>query len=540
VRPALLVMFGAVVLVLLIACANVANLLLARGAARSREIAIRTALGASRVRLVRQLLGESLLLALIGGIAGLLLAWWGVDVLRSLGPRSVPRLNEITVNSAVAVFTFAIAVLSTLAFGLIPALQVSRRSVNESLQQGSKGSTGGLHSHRVRGVLVVSQMAVSLLLLAGAGLLIKSFINLRQTDLGFSPDRVMTTGLSLPRVKYSEPDAQIRTFERLMEKLAAIPGVQAMGGVDPLPLNNNIRFSTFTVSGAPPLSPGEHPSAGHLVIAGDYFRAMQIRLLSGRYFDRRDRKDAPLVVMINEAFAKKFFPGRDPVGQQVMVDRADDKAPACEVVGVVANTRHDSLSHEPGPEFYAPFTQDADRHLDMVFRLSAANLAGIHNAVKNAVHEVDRDIYVPALRPMGSYVVGHLAPARFNMLLLVGFAGVAVVLAAIGIYGVIAYSVMQRTREIGIRMALGAQRTQMLGMILRQSLILIGGGIALGFLASLAGTRMLQSMLYGVQPNDLLTYAWVVIVLAGAALLASYLPARRAMQVDPMVALRYE
>ncbi|MFL6584597.1 MAG: ABC transporter permease [Chthoniobacterales bacterium] len=540
VQTALVVLLGAVALVLMIACANVANLLLARGASRMREMAIRTALGASRSRIVRQLLCESLLLALIGGIGGLLLAWWGVDLLGSFGPRDVPRLNEISVNENVCVFTFVLALGSTLIFGLAPALQISRGSVNESLQQGSKGSTGGLHSNRLRASLVVSQVAVSLLLLTGAGLLLKSFFNLQHTRLGFTPERVITTGISLPRIKYSEPNVQVGTLDRVVDKIAAVPGVESLGGINPLPLSGNTRTSTLTVSGAPPLARGQHPDAGHLIVAGDYFRAMQIRLLSGRYFDRRDTKDAPLVVIINEAFAKKFLPGRDPLGQHVMIDRPDDKAPPCEVIGVVANSRHDSISQEPGPEFYCPLSQDPDRHLDIVFRTAVANLSGLHSAVNTAVHAVDRDIYVPELRPMNSYIQGRLAPARFNMLLLVVFAGTAVVLAAIGIYGVIAYSVTQRTREIGIRIALGAQRTQMLALILRQSLTLIGGGIVIGVVAAFAATRLLQSLLYGVQANDLLTYACVVVLLGGAATLASYLPARRAMRVDPMVALRYE
>ncbi len=540
VRPALFVLLGAVALVLLIACANVANLLLARAAARSREIAIRTALGASRARIIRQLLCESFLLALCGGFGGLLLAWWGTDVLSAIGPRGVPRLAEISVNATVCAFAFFVAIVSTVLFGLVPALQVSRASVNASLQQGAKGSTGGLQAHRVRAFLVVSQVAVSLLLLAGAGLLIKSFFNLRGANLGFNPDRVLTLSLSLPRVKYPEPDLQIRAFARILEKLSALPGVEAMGAVNPLPLNENIRNSSFMVSGAAPLPQGQHPGAGHLIVAGDYVQTMRIPLISGRYLDRRDTKESPLVVMINQAFAKQHFPNVNPIGQQVMIDQDDDKAPPCEVVGVVANTRHDNLTDEPGPEFYVPIMQDPQRSLDFVFRTSAANPAGLNMAVRNAVHEVDKDIYVAPFEPMSQYLTLQLAQPRFNMMLLVAFAGVALILAAIGIYGVIAYSVTQRTREIGIRMALGAQKGQMLGMMLRQSLILVLIGIAVGLAAAIAATRLLAALLYGVGANDLSTYAIVIAVLGGAALLASYVPARRAMKVDPMVALRYE
>ncbi len=539
VRPALLILLGAVALVLLIACANVANLLLARAAARGREIAIRNALGASRVRIIRQLLCESFLLALVGGLVGLVLAWWGTDILSAVGPREVPRLGEISVNATVCAFTLIIAIVSTVLFGLVPALQISRGSVNSSLQQGAKGSTGGVQAQRVRAFLVVSQVAVSLLLLAGAGLLMKSFFNLRGANLGFNPERVLTLSLSLPRVKYPEPDLQIRAFERILEKISALPGVEAMGGVNPLPLNDNIRNSSFMVSGAAPLPQGQHPGAGHLMVAGDYFQAMRIPLIAGRYLDSRDKKDSPLVVMINQAFAKQHFPNVNPIGQQVMIDQDDDKAPPCEVVGVVANTRHDNLTDEPGPEFYVPFAQDPTRQLDFVFRTNVANPAGLNMAVKNAVHEVDKDVFVAAFEPMEKYLSIQLAQPRFNMMLLVAFAGVAMILAAIGIYGVIAYSVTQRTREIGIRMALGAQKGQMLGMMLRQSLMLVAIGLVLGLLAAIAATRLLAALLYGVSANDFTTYAVVVGLLGGAALLASYIPARRAMRVDPMVALRY-
>jgi putative ABC transport system permease protein len=539
VRPALFVLFGAVALVLLIACANVANLLLARAASRSREIAIRTALGASRSRIARQLLCESLLLALMGGAAGLLLASWGVDLLGAAGQQGLPHLGKIKVNLFVGAFTFVLAIGSTLIFGLIPALQVSRPSVNESLQQGAKGSTGGLHTHRLRAFLVVSQVSLSLLLLAGAGLLIKSFFNLRATDPGFDPQRLMTMSLTLPRVRYPEFDQQIRTHDAIMEKISAIPGVEAAGGANPLPLSDNINNRSFMVSGADPLPRGNHPGAGYLIVKPDYFKAMKIPLLSGRAFTRADTKDSPLVVMINEAFARKHFPDRNPIGQQVMIDQEENKAPPAEVVGVVGDSRHDSLAAPPGPEMYVPLPQDPTRSLDVVIRV-ASNLVGLQADVKRAVHEVDKDLFVPQLRPMTNLLTTQLAQPRFNMLLLAVFAGVAMVLAAIGIYGVISYSVTQRTREIGIRMALGAQKTQMLGMVLRQSLTLVVIGIALGLLVALAATRVMATLLYGVGANDVSTYAIVIFLLGAAALLASYIPARRAMKVDPMVALRYE
>jgi putative ABC transport system permease protein len=540
VRPALMILLGAVVLVLLIACANVANLLLARAASRSREIAIRTALGASRLRVIRQLLCESLLLALMGGIGGLLLAWWGVDLLGAAGPQGLPHIAQIKVNFTVCAFTFALALGSTVLFGLIPALQVSRPSVNESLQQGAKGSTGGLHTNRLRAFLVVSQVSLSLLLLAGAGLLIKSFFNLRGTNPGFDPVRLMTMQLTLPRVRYPELDQQIRAHDAIMEKIAAIPGVEASGGVNPLPLGGNIASLSLMVSGAAPLPLGNHPGAGYVVVKPDYFQAMKIPVVRGRVFTRADTKDSPLVVMINEAFVRKHFPDRNPIGQQVMIDRGGGKAPPCEVVGVVGDSRHDSLAAPPGPEMYVPFSQDPSRTMDLVMRVASTNLVGLQAEVKRAVHEVDKDLFVPKLEPMTSVLSTQLAQPRFNMMLLAVFAGVAMILAAIGIYGVIAYSVTQRTREIGIRMALGAQRAQMLSMVLRQSLTLVAIGIGIGFLVALGATRVMATLLYGVGANDLSTYAIVICLLGAAALLASYVPARRAMKVDPMVALRYE
>nr|MDQ3314720.1 ADOP family duplicated permease [Verrucomicrobiota bacterium] len=536
----LYIMLGAVGLVLLIACANVANLLLARAASRSREIAIRTALGASRAQVVRQLLCESLLLALIGGTAGLVLAWWSVDLLSVAGLQGLPHLGEIRVNLAVCAFALALAIGSTLLFGLVPALQIARPSVNEALQQGAKGSTGGLHSNRLRALLVISQVSLSLLLLAGAGLLIKSFYNLRATNPGFEPERLMTLSLTLPRVRYPETGAQIRAYDQIMEKIEKIPGIESAGGANPLPLGGNISNLAFTVSGAAPMPRGNHPGAGYLIVKSDYFRAMKIPLLSGRAFTRADTKDSPLVVMINEAFARKHFPDRNPIGQQVMIDREEDKAPPCEVIGVVGNSRHDSLAEEPGPEMYVPLPQDPTRSLDVVLRVPSTNLAGLDASVKRAVHEVDKDLFVPKLEPMTNFLATQLAQPRFNMVLLAVFAGIAMILAGIGIYGVIAYSVTQRTREFGIRMALGAQRGQMLGMVLRQSLILVAVGLAIGLAAALAATRVMSTLLYGVSANDSSIYLAVGFLLGGAALLASYIPARRAMRVDPMIALRYE
>jgi putative ABC transport system permease protein len=545
VRPALLTVLAAVFFVLLIACANVANLLLARAAQRRREIAIRTALGASRVRIVRQLLSEGFILALIGALGGLLIAWWGIDLLRIFGPRDVPRLDETRVNGLIVIFTLGAAVLSTLLFALVPALQVSRPNVNESLQEGNRGAVGP-ESHRLRALLVIAQVALSMLLLAGAGLLIKSFGNLRTTNPGFEASRVVMIDLSLPRTKYSDPVKQREFFERLDSKLRSLPGVEAAGGAMPLPFSNNDRASSFWIAGQPDPGQGNHPNASHLTINGDYFRAMHIPLLKGRTFSPRDNKDSVRVVMVNEAFVRKFFNGGNAIGEHVLLDRDSSTEPnhqkqvALEIVGVVGNTRHESLAIEPIPEFYVPFQQDPDRRMHIVLRTSLEKASGLETAARNAIHEIDSDVYFPGLTPLPQLIGATLAQPRFNMMLLGCFAGVAMILAAIGIYGVIAYSVAQRTKEIGIRMALGAQRRDMLEMILRQSFSVVAIGLAIGLCAALALTRLMASLLYGVSAHDFSIYAFVLFVLSAAALVASYLPARRAMNVDPMVALRYE
>lgn len=539
VRPALLTVLAAVFVVLLIACGNVANLLLARATARRREIAIRTALGASRNRIVRQLLAEGLVLAIAGGLAGLLLAWWGIDVLRFFGPADVPRIDEVRINSVVILFTFGAAIFSTLLFAMVPALQLAMPNVSESLQEGNRGAIGP-ESHRLRGLLVITQVALSMLLLAGAGLLIKSFGNLRATDPGFESSRVVTSDISLPRLKYSELPKQRQFFDQLLPKLQALPGIEAVGGAMPLAFSGNDRDSSFWISGRPDPGLGNHPDASHLTVIGDYFRAMRIPLLAGRNFVAADNENAAPVVLVNEAFVRKFFPNGDPIGQRLAIDKEQNKRDVREIIGVVGSTRHESLAIAPIPEFYVPAAQDPSRRFDIVMRTSLPTVAGLDVALGNSVHQIDPDVYVPRSDLLTSLVTGTLAQPRFNMMLLGSFAGVAMLLAAIGIYGVIGYSVAQRTREIGIRMALGAQRRDMLKMILRQSFGIVGIGLLAGLLGALALTRLMTSLLYGVSAHDLSIYGIVLIVLSGAALIASYMPARRAMNVDPIVALRYE
>jgi putative ABC transport system permease protein len=478
-------------------------------------------------------------LALLGGAGGLLLAWWGVDLLRAFGPRDVPRLAEIHINTGVCAFTAVLAVVSTLAFGLVPALQVSRPNVTDALQQGSKGSTGGAHSQRVRAALVVSQVALSLLLLAGAGLLIKSFLNLRATNLGFDPNRLLVLDQVVPRTKYSEPEAQRRFFDQLLPKLATLPGVESVSGATPFPLSGNDNGRSFRMARDPERGPGTHPESSHVVVFPRYFHTMKIPLRSGRDFDERDIEGAQRVAIVNEAFVRRHLPSVNPIGEVILLDSQGSAEPL-EIVGVVGDAKQTALGVETTPEMYQPFQQVPNRRVWLAFRSANANPAGLQTAVRRIIREMDADVYVGNVEPMAAFIGQQLAQPRFNMMLLGVFAGVAMILAAIGIYGVIAYSVAQRTREIGIRMALGAQRTDMLGMILRQSLTLVAIGLTIGLVASLAGTRLLKSLLYGVGAADLATYALVVFVLGGAALLASYIPARRAMRVDPIVALRYE
>ncbi|HUE41898.1 MAG TPA: ABC transporter permease [Chthoniobacterales bacterium] len=541
VRPALVTILAAVAFVLLIACANVANLLLARATARQREIAIRTALGASRSRMVWQFLSEGFLLSIFGAAGGLLIAWWGIDVLRVFGPQDVPRLSEVAINAPVFSFTFVVAIFSTLLFALIPALQVTRPNVNESLQEGNRGAIGP-ESHHLRRLLVIAQVALSLLLLAGAGLLMKSFANLRATKPGFDPQHAIVAELILPKAKYPEPEKHRQFFEQILPKLAALPGVEAAGAAFPMPFSNNDSSTAFSIIGQPPQPPGQELGASNLAITPDYFRAMGTPLLSGRIFNSHDTKDSAQVVIVNDVFAAKYFPNGKALGQQIQLMQGEGEKPTSprEIVGIVGGSRHQSLAIQPLPEFYIPASQDPSRRMDVVIRTTAIEPTGIQASLRNIVHEFDKDLFVPILEPLERRIGTTLAQPRFNMMLLGCFAGVAMILAAIGIYGVIAYTVAQRTKEIGIRMALGAQRIDMLRMIMRQSFAVIGIGLAAGILGALAVTRLMSSLLYGVSTHDVSIYAIVTIILGAAALIATWFPARRAMSVDPMVALRYE
>jgi putative ABC transport system permease protein len=539
VKPALLILLGAVGFVLLIACANVANLLLARAAGRAKEIAIRTALGAGRLRIVRQLLTESVLLSLVGGTLGLLIAVWGVDLLVASSPADIPRVKEIGLDMRVLVFTLLISVVTGIIFGLVPALQSSKLDLNESLKEGGRGSTEGLRRNRVRSLLVVSEVALSLVLLISAGLLIKSFMRLRDVNPGFNPNNVLAVNISLPPAKYADEPRQAAFFRDVLERIKATPGVVSAGAVFTLPLSGSNRANTFDIAGRPPANPGEAPEANDRVATPDYFRAMGIPLLKGRVFTERDDADAPPVSIINESFARRFFAGEDPLGKRIVTD--SDRFPqGSEIIGVVGDVRHKSLDAEGGAELYRSYLQSPERSMSLVVRTEQADPTSIASSIRSIVQQVDKDQPLSNIQTMDQLLADSVARRRFNMLLLGIFASVALLLAAIGIFGVMNYSVTQRTHEIGIRMALGAQAGDVLRMVVGQGMALAFIGVALGLIASFVITRVMSNLLFGVSATDPVTFAGVSLLLSVIALLACYIPARRATRVEPIIALRYE
>jgi putative ABC transport system permease protein len=543
IRPALLLMLGAVGFVLLIACANVANLLLARAAGRQKEIAIRTALGASRSRVLRQLLTESLLLSLLGGGLGLLLALWGVDLLVTASPLDIPRVKEIGLDSHVLGFTLLVSTLTGIIFGLAPALQASKPDFNEALKEGGRGSTEGLRRNRVRSLLVISEVALSLVLLIGAGLLLKSFMRLREVNPGFDSHHVLTTSLSPSKAKYRSAAELQNFFQETLRQITTLPGIESAGLVDPLPLSGNNSGKTFKIEGRADAAAQNKPASNYRAISPDYFQAMSIPLLKGRAFTEHDNGEAPNVVIVNETFARRFFPGEDPLGKRIVVEAdptENPNPPLSEIVGVVGDVRHRSLDVPAGPEFYAPYLQAPESSMDLVVRTQTDNPASLAMSVRDRIRQVDKDQYIPKVIPMDQLLAASIARRRFNMMLLGIFASVALLLAGVGIFGVMNYSVTQRTHEIGIRMALGAQQRDVLKMIVGQGMILALVGVAAGLTAALILTRLMSGLLYGVSATDPLTFAGVSVLLAVVVLMACYIPARRATKVDPMVALRHE
>ena len=540
-RPALLILFGAVGLVLLIACANFANLLLARATSREREIVIRAALGAGRRRLIRQLLTESVMLSVLGGAVGLLLALWGIDLLQSLKPRNLPRLSAISIDGRVLFFTLGLAVLTGLVFGLVPALNASRLNVNEALKEGGRSSTAGITRHRFSNLLVASELALALVLLIGAGLLIKGFWRLRAVEPGFATDNLITMRLELPEARYKEIPKQTQFRERALEAINVLPGVEA-AMVSEIPLGGDALFHNFIIEGRPPLSPGDEPELYSRTVAGDYFRTMRIPLLSGRDFTPQDREGSPLVGVINEAMARQYFPNGDAIGSRVRWARQEGEPQWITIVGIAGDVKHNGLDLPEEPAIYAPYaqlTQPWKRWMSVVVR-SNGDPQTIANMVKGQIWTIDKELPVTKVRTMTEVMAASVASQRFMMLLLGIFAAVALALATVGIYGLMSYSITERTHEIGIRMALGAQARDVLGMVVGQGLKLILVGISVGLVGAFALTRIMSSLLFGVSTVDPVTFVAVSVVLAVVALAACYIPARRATKVDPMVALHYE
>ncbi|MGH9817265.1 MAG: ABC transporter permease, partial [Candidatus Acidiferrales bacterium] len=532
----LLVLLGAVILVLLIACANVASLLLGRAAARQREIAVRTALGAGRGRLVRQLLTESVLLSVVGALLGVLLAYWGVRGLLALMPTNTALAENVALDGRVLAFTAGIALLTGLLFGLVPALQVSRPDVQGTLKEGGRGGSGGVGTHRARSTLVVVETALALILLVGTGLMLKSFWNVLQANWGFNPEGVLTASVSAPDSKYGEP-AQRRAFiEAVVRNVEAIPGVESAAFA--LPLLGGWQ-SGFMIEGKPEPPAGQMPSADVKRISPGYFRAMGIRLLKGRSFGEQDHADSPRVCMIDEMFVQAQFPNQDPIGKKVKFGH-DPQNPWMEIVGVVNHVKHYGVDQDSRVELYLPAQQDPRSSFSLIVRTSG-DPSSLTSALRQAVAAVDPDVPTYQTRTMESIVGDSTAPRRLTAILISVFGVLALVLAAVGIYGVMSYAVTQRTHEMGIRMALGAQRNDILRLVIGNGMLLAVIGLAIGLVVALFGLApLVASVLFQVTATDPPTYAASPLVLLLVALLACWIPARRATRVDPMIALRYE
>jgi putative ABC transport system permease protein len=538
VERALLVLFAAVGAVLLIACANVASLLLARAIGRQREIAVRAALGASWGRIVRQLLTESLLLAAVGGTAGLLLATWGVDFLKTLSPADMPRMQDVRLDGRVLVFTLLVSLLTGLVFGLIPALRAARADQNEALKEGGRGGEG-LRRNRLRSALVVAEVASAMTLLVGAGLLIKSFVRLQRVNLGFDPHQVLTLRVELPDARYREARQIINFNQEFLRRVERLPGVRSAAMVFKLPLGGSDASTTFEVEGQPP-DKSRPLSAGARISTPGYFHTLGIPFVSGRDFGERDEEKSAPVVVINETLAERYFPNQNPIGKHIRPGiSVEGDPPWREIVGVVGAVRHSGPGKEPRPEFFLPQMQMPFVTLTTVVRVAGDPLA-IIGAARNEVRAMDRELPIDSVKTLDQYLTESVAQPRFNTLLLGLFAGLAMTLTAVGLYGVMAFSVTARTREIGVRVALGARGPDVLRLVVSQGMKLTLIGVAIGMVAALALTRLMAGLLFGVTPTDPATFALIALLLVGVAMLACYLPARRATKVDPMISLRCE
>jgi predicted permease len=538
VRLALYVLLGAVGCVLLIACVNVANLLLARAAAREKEMAVRTAIGAGRWRVVRQLLTESVLLSTVGAALGLLLAIWGLGLLRWLNPDNIPRLAAVGIDNRALAFTAAVAVLTGVLFGLAPALRSSRMNLGETLKEGGRNLAGG-GQRLLRNLLVVTEIALSLVLLVCAGLLIRSFVRVQQVDPGFAPQNVLSMRMALVGPDYSEESRRVSFYQQLWERIRRLPGVEAAGGVSTLPLTGGIGWGSITIE-------GYDASSGQSMIQSDqrnasvgYFETMKIPLIRGRFFAEQDTKESVKVVIVDENMARTYWHNTDPIGKRLKFGGPDSKNPWMTVVGVVGNVKHYALDTDSRVALYTPHLQRGAGSLAVVARTST-DPAGFAAAITREARAIDPNLPIFDVKTMEQWRSESLARRRFAMLMLGLFAMVAMLLASVGVYGVLSYTVSQRTREIGVRVALGAQTRDVLRLVVRQGMSLAGIGVGIGLLAALGATRLMAGLLFGVRATDPLTFVAIALLLVIVALLACLLPARRATKVDPLVALRAE
>jgi predicted permease len=541
VRTALYVLFGAVVCVLLIANANVANLLLARASARGKEIALRAAMGASRLRIIRQLLTESVLLSGLGGVFGLLLAQWGTETLVEMVPNNIPRISNIQLDAPVLVFTLLVSLATGVIFGLVPAWQASHVDLNSSLKSGTRTGGGGENKGRVRNALIMAEVALALVLLISAGLLIQSFARLGRVQPGLRTERLLTARIGLPDVIYPKNENVIAFFDQFLPRVRAIPGVESASAILPLPLSGSNMVTSFDIEESP-LPEGQRPGAPIRIIATDYFKTMGIPVRQGRIFDERDRLDSAPVVIVNERFVQKFFAGQNVIGKRIKPGfSADDSGEKMrEIVGVVGNVKHLSLKNEDSPEMYLAQPQMPIGVMSLVVRSNVSNPNALINSIRKELAAMDPSIPLTSVKVFDEYISKSLARPRFNTLLLSIFAGTALVLTAIGIYGVLAYSVAQRTSEIGIRIALGAGKSSIFRLIVGQAMTLVGISLIVGLAGAFAATRLLNSLLFGVGASDPGTFAGIVVLVSIVAFIAAWLPARRATRVDPIIALRAE
>ena len=539
VRPALLVLLGAVGLVLLIACANIANLLLARATSRAREIAVRATLGAVRARIVRQLLSETAVLGLLGGIAGIALAYGGVGSLAAILPANIPQFNPIRVDYFVLAFALLLSLLASAGFGLAPALFAAKSDLQSSLREGGGRAGESGRSLRVRNILAAGEMALAMVLLVAAGLLLRSFNKLLDVNPGFNVQQMVKAEVALPRTQYSTPQRWLGFSDELLARLHAEPGFRQSAVCIPAPLADGRVNLAFTIVGGPPLSDAESRTANYVSVSQEYFRVMGIPLLSGRAFDQRDAMSSPPVALVSKALAGIYFRDQDPIGREISFGFPPNPPVARQIIGIVGDVRDTSLGANPSPMMYVPYAQ-APFPGAVIVAKSAVGMPGFSSAIRRTIRSLDKDLPVTDIAEMTQIVDASVSQERFRTGLLALFAVMALVLAATGIFGVISYSVSRRTNEIGIRVALGASRPQILAMVLRETLTLAAIGLAFGIPASLAAARLLGHMLFGISASDPATLAAVALCLAAVAIAAGYIPARRAIRIDPLVALRHE